>query len=190
MKSRILRVGFDLDGVILYNPARIIRPLISMVKRLLLHKKGLKFYYPHSSFEKWMWKQFHRSSIFIAPGMDELKKLVRDGKIEAYIVTARYSFLGKDFIKWVNRNNLNTVFVKVYLNDKDEQPHLFKERMVKKLRLDAFVEDNWDIVDYLSSRKHLNCRILWIYNLFDRKLKYKYKFPVLLHAVKEIEKAM
>ena len=184
MKSKILRVGFDLDGVILYNPARIMRPLISIVKRLLLHKTKLKFYYPHSPFEKWAWKQFHRSSIFIAPGMNELKMLVKEKKIIAYLVTSRFSFFGTGLMRWINKNNLDTVFENVYFNKNDEQPHMYKEKMIKKLDLDFFIEDNFDIVRFVNNKS--KTKILWIYNIFDFFVDYPLKFASLKAAIKSI----
>lgn len=184
MKKQPLRVGFDLDGVILYNPARVVRPIISLVKRLFLTRRKLTFYYPRSPFEKWMWKLFHLSSIYISSGMDDIKKLVKEKKIKAYIVTARYGFLGDDFKEWVKKNEIDLVFDGVYYNKDDEQPHLFKERMIKKLNLDVYVEDNYDVVKYLSLKKI--SKIMWIYNIFDFYLHQKYKFPSLKKAVQSL----
>lgn len=184
MKKQPLRVGFDLDGVILYNPARVVRPLISLAKRLFLSKRKLAFYYPHSPFEKWMWKLFHLSSIYISSGMMDIKELVKDKKIKAYIVTARYGFLGDDFKKWVKKNGIDLVFEGAYYNKDDEQPHLFKERMIKKLNLDVYVEDNYDVVKYLTQKK--STKILWIYNIFDFYLNHSHKFPSLKRAVQSL----
>lgn len=184
MKKQPLRVGFDLDGVILYNPARVVRPLISLAKRLFLSKRKLAFYYPHSPIEKWMWGLFHLSSIYISSGMDDIKKLVKEKKIKAYIVTARYSFLGEDFKKWVKKNGIDLVFDGVYYNKDDEQPHVFKEKMIKKLNLEVYVEDNYDVVKYLSQKE--STKIIWIYNMFDFYLHQKYKFPSLKKAVQSL----
>ncbi len=102
-KAQPLRVGFDLDGVILYNPARIVRPIIAIIKRILLHKKGLKFYYPKSDWEKQIWRVFHWSSFIAAPGLSELIKLAESGEIEAYIITARFDYLKDDFHGWIKK---------------------------------------------------------------------------------------
>lgn len=184
MSKKVLRVGFDLDGVILYNPARVVRPIISLVKRLFLTKRKLAFYYPHSPIEKWMWKLFHLSSIYISSGMDDIKKLVKEKKIKAYIVTARYGFLGDDFKEWVKKNEIDLVFDGVYYNKDDEQPHVFKEKMIQKLNLNVYVEDNYDVVNYLSQKNI--AKIIWIYNIFDFYLHQKYKFPSLKKAVQSI----
>lgn len=181
MKKQPIRVGFDLDGVILYNPARIVRPLIAFYKKFFLKKKVLKFYYPHSPFEKTIWKLVHKSSIFIAPGLNDIKQLVKRKKIKAYIVTARYGFMGKELVAWFKKNELDLIFSELYYNKHDDQPHIFKERMIKKLKLDFFVEDNYDIVQHIG--KSTKAKAVWIYNLFDRGIHYPYKMPYLQKAV-------
>jgi len=187
MKKQPLRIGFDLDGVLLYNPARIIRPIVVFIKKLLLHKKSLEFYYPHSPFSQWIWKQFHKSSIFIAPGVNDVKKLVKQNKIQAYLITARYSFLGPELMRWIKKNQFDSVFTGIYYNEENEQPHLFKEKMITKCNLDIYIEDNWDIVSYLSSCKKLKCTVYWIYNIFDKGISYVNKYPYLLRAIQIIK---
>lgn len=39
MAKKPLKVGFDLDGVILYNPVRVLRPFSAFTSKLLFHKK-------------------------------------------------------------------------------------------------------------------------------------------------------
>lgn len=63
--------------------------------------------------------------------------------------------------------------------------------MIKRLNLDIFVEDNWDIVDYLNScfdNKNKRTMIMWIYNLFDRNTTYLNKYPYLKRAIEYINK--
>jgi len=184
-QTRPLRIGFDMDGVLLYNPARIIRPFISFIKRIFFHKKKLSFYYPKTNHEKLFWHLVHKSSIYNAPGLNEITELVKTGKIEAYLVTARYNFLGASVINWVKKNKLEKTFKGVYYNNKDEQPHEFKERIIKKLKLDMYVEDNYDIVTHLTNKTQVE--ILWIYNILDRTTVFPKKFPHLKNAVELIK---
>jgi hypothetical protein len=189
MKNTIpLRIGFDMDGVLLYNPGRIIRPFMSSVKHFFLKKKKLTFYYPKSPAEKVFWRLAHKTSIFNAPGLKEITRLVEESKIEAYLITARYNFLGRSVEEWVKKNHLEKTFKGVYYNAQDEQPHLFKEKMVKKLELNMYVEDNLDIVNHLV--KTTPAEVLWIYNLFDRGEKFPQKFPHLRHAVEFISEKL
>jgi len=113
--------------------------------------------------------------------------------VDGYIVTARYDFLKDDFEKWLIRLEAHNHLVASYHNKNDEQPHLFKERMIEKLGIDIFVEDNWDIVQYLNARfakKKNKPTVLWIYNIIDRFIPYEYKFPTLEKAADFIEKKL
>ncbi|GIW64652.1 MAG: hypothetical protein KatS3mg092_0585 [Patescibacteria group bacterium] len=69
---------------------------------------------------------------------------------------------------------------------KNQQPYDFKAQMIKKLNLDIFVEDNWDIVKKLkvkSQKSKVKTKIFWICNLLDRNIKYQYKFKNLKEVV-------
>src|SRR3989338_7674259 len=145
MKKQILKVGFDLDGVLLYNPARVVRPIIAFTKKYILKRDLNKFYYPKNRLEKWIWKLFHHTSLWSSSGIDDLLDLIKN---------------------------------------KNEQPQIVKETMIKKLALDIFVEDNWDIVKHLKSKT----KIFWIYNILDRNIDYKYKFPTLLAVANYLKK--
>lgn len=190
MKKKIV-VGLDFDGVVVYNPFRLVRSLISFLKHDVLGIKKLKFWYPQKRWQQIFWIIAHESSIFPAKGVDLLEDLIREGKIEAHLITARYSFLDDHLYNWLNRYKLTHLFKTVTLNKHDEQPHLFKKNLIEKLRLDFFIEDNWDIVKYLSRKWEAGsgkCRIYWIYNILDHFVEYPHKFPYLEKALEEIIK--
>lgn len=186
MKRQPLRVGFDLDGVLLYNPARIVRPIIVFLKKYLLKRDLDKFYYPKNRLEKIFWFILHKSSLWPSPGIKELVKLVKQKKINAYVVSARYELLEKDFARWINIIDPDKVFSGCFYNNKNDQPQLFKEKMINKLKLDIFVEDNWDIVKHLKI-KSKKLKIYWIYNILDRSINYKYKFSSLKNVVEYLK---
>ena len=187
MKKGPLRVGFDLDGVILYNPARIARPIVAVIKRFLLKKKKLKFYVPQSKWERLMWHWFHKSSLFVASGFDEVRTLAKENVIEPYIITARYSFLKEDFEKWLNKMKTVEYIKKSIHNQFDDQPHLYKEKMVREHNLDVFIEDNLDIVKHLAAT-FPDKVIIWVYNIMDKNVDYPYKVPSLKEGIKMIKK--
>lgn len=174
MKKDILKVGFDLDGVILYNPIRIFRPFASALKPLVFRKSNNSFYFPRTKLEQIFWKLLHKTSFCVAPGMNLLKELIRTKKIQAYIITSRYSFLNEEFEGWMKVLNVKKHFTACYYNKTNLQPNEFKKMMIKKLKLDIFVEDNWGVVQKIN---HQNVtKIYWITNIFDQNIQYKYKF--------------
>ena len=180
MKKQILKIGFDLDGVLLYNPARIIRPIMSFIKKNILKRDLNKFYYPKNKIEKLIWWFLHKSSLWPAPGINEILSLIKQKKIQAYIVSARYELLESDFSRWHKIIDPNKLFSGYFYNNKNDQPQMFKEKMINKLKLNVFVEDNWDIINYLNLKlkiRNSKIKIFWIYNLLDRNKPFPNKFP-------------
>lgn len=166
-----------MDGVVLYNPIRIFRPWIVVVKKLLgKDRKEKTFYVPKTKVEEFLWNILHKTSYKIADGLDLLKYLKDEGIIEPYLITARYKSLEKDFNDTMEKLKARHLF-KVYVhNTQNEQPHLFKERMIKKYNLDMFIDDNWDIVEHLSQvLPSEKVTIVWLSNFFDRGIDYPYK---------------
>lgn len=181
-----LRVGFDLDGVILYNPIRTLRPiaqLLQFLKSPLFHEKAESFYFPNSKLEQYIWRLLHKTSFKIADGYDDIKRLIKRGHIEAYLITGRYGFLKPDFDYWVKKLNGNTVFRGCFYNKTNLQPNVFKRAMIKKLGLDYFVEDNWGVIQRLNGSLK-KVRILWLSNFLDRNIEYIYKFFHLKEVVR------
>jgi len=59
--------------------------------------------------------------------------------------------------------------------------------MIKKLNLQVFVEDNWDIVQYLHETVGQQCQIIWVSNFLDQSIDYPYKVSSLQKALELIE---
>ncbi len=181
MSNKPLKVGFDLDGVILYNPVRVLRPFSALASKLIFKKKGTSFFIPQSPFAKFAWYLLHKSSFIPARGLKDLKKLVEEGKIEAHLITGRYASLTDDFESWMKGIDADHIFASQRHNVKNEQPHIFKRNLIKKLGLDIFVEDNWDIVKELRPKVDRPMgekvpKIFWIMNLLDRHIPHEHKF--------------
>ncbi len=176
MSTKILKVGFDLDGVILYNPIRIFRPIVASIKPWIFgKKKGAFFYFPDTILEQHLWKLIHLTSFTAASGLKEIKHLVTQKKIQAYIITSRYSFLKDEFDMWIKKIRAKKYFAGCFYNKTNMQPNSFKKHMILKLGLDVFVEDNWGVIKKLNGDL-TDTKIFWISNIFDKRIEYEYKF--------------
>lgn len=184
MKKKII-VGLDFDGVVAYNPARLARLPIALIKRHILGENKISFFVPKTPLQKSLWALAHESSLFPARGATLLRKLTREGIIEAHLVTSRYPFLEPNLYQFLRRWNLLDCFSSVTLNTKEEQAHKYKERVLRAKKFDYFVEDNWDIVSHLHD-SHLTTEVHWIYNILDRNRVYPWKHPYLEHALETI----
>lgn len=184
MSHKPVRVGIDFDGVLAYNPFRIARAPVTYVKRHLLGVRKTKFYIPKTGLEKFIWAVLHESSIFPARGMNLLKKSIQEKRIEAHLVTARFAFLQPALDRWLTRHQAAQIFTSITMNEYDEQPHMYKARIVAERKFDYFIEDNFDIVSHIAPKSQT--RILWIYNILDRTRPYEWKYPYLEKALEEI----
>lgn len=180
--KKILKVGFDMDGVILYNPVRFIRPIAKFLKpfkSFAFKQNKESFYYPKSKIEQLFFRLLHKTSFMPDPALKDLERLVKSKKVEAYIITGRYLLLKKEFENWLKIINKNKIFKGCYQNLEDLQPNEFKQKMIKKLNLDIYVEDNFDIVQKLNKKT----KIFWITNFLDQHIPYQYKFSNLKQAL-------
>lgn len=186
---RPIRVGFDLDGVLLYNPIRNFRPIISFFKRFILGRKKTNFFVPKLKWQQNLFVLFHKTSLWISPGLAEIKALKKAGIIEPYLITARFSFLEKDLNYWLTKMQAKEIFKEICSNTKDEQPFIFKANQIQRLNLDMFVEDNWDIVMKLHTlvkSKNPNFICWWVSNILDWRIVYAYKVASVLEAIHKI----
>lgn len=183
-----IRIGFDMDGVILDNPARIFRRFIATGKQWhLLPRRELEFYQPKNWLEKRLWLYLHKSSWRLAPGYQRLRKLQEKFPVlEAYVISARFDCLQPDSQRWLQRFAKDQTFQELYLNSKDEQPHLFKARLIKQLKLNYYVEDNLDLARYLSQHCP-QTEIWWLSNWVDGQKSYPKSFRSFSEVIHDLE---
>lgn len=177
-----LRVGFDFDGVIAYNPFRILRAPTKIFKKVVGKEHSLHFYYPKTTLEQWLWILVHETSFFPSPGLSQLKDLLASGAIEGYIITSRYACLEPSFYRWLKKHGLDRSFHGYHVNVSNDQPHIHKEKVLTRLKLDYFIDDNFDIVQHLSQslkNRGIATQVHWVYNVVDRFTEYPYKHPYL-----------
>ncbi len=58
--------------------------------------------------------------------------------------------------------------------------------MIEKLKLDYFVEDNWDVASYLATNQE-KVQIWWLSNLLDQSIDYPYKFSAFKDVVSKMK---
>ncbi len=80
-----------------------------------------------------------------------VQTLGKNSKHELFLISGRYSFLGNLSQKILTKYGLISPFKKIYLNSKNEQSHLFKARMIKEEKIQLFVDDDADLINYLHT---------------------------------------
>jgi FMN phosphatase YigB (HAD superfamily) len=186
-KAKKIKVGFDFDGVLFYNATRNVRAYIYFVKRYFLGIKKTHFYIPKTknTFFQKIILTLHKTSIRPNAGFDKFLALLKNPNYEVYIVTARMSFMQSNIHHLLAKYDLKGI-KQIIQNQKDEQPHLYKERVIKQLGLNYYFDDNWDIVEHLA--KNTQAKVIWIDNLVDSLfIKYPYKGRNLKQAFRHLK---
>lgn len=151
--NKKIRIGFDLDGVIIGKPPFIPQFILEALVRE--HKnKTLSYRYPRSRFERVIRVASHYPPLRppIRKNIKIIKELYKSKNYKIFVVSSRYSFLEKRTFEWFKFYKLRNFFEEIYININDEQPHLFKEKMIKKLRLNVFIDDDLPLLNYLRKK--------------------------------------
>ncbi|QQS39014.1 hypothetical protein IPM62_00130 [Candidatus Woesebacteria bacterium] len=147
-----INIGIDLDGVIIDKPPIIPQKIIEWLYRS--HKKRkLEYRFP-KKYEQYVRILSHHPLIRppINTNIALIRKLAEDERYCVFAVSSRYSFLIKRTKQWINHYGINDLFEKIYLNENDDQPHVFKEAMINKLKIDILIDDDKALVNYLKRR--------------------------------------
>lgn len=161
MKEKI-KIGFDLDGVIIGSPYLVPKKLLERLFRGT-KEDGLVYRFPASRINQFLRKlsHYHLFRPPIKENLAFLKKLIQDPNVEVYLISGRYSFLKKETQKWLGRWKINNGLAGIFLNEKNLPPHIFKEKIVKDLGLDIYLEDDKRIVSFLK-KKLPQTKFYWV----------------------------
>jgi len=149
-QMRKTKIAFDLDGVIIDKPPLVPKSLIERLFRGNNDKK-LHYRFPKSKLEQFVRKVSH-FYLFRPPikqNIELVREISHNSGYEIYFVSSRYSFLKKETDLWLEKRDLKNVAKDIFLNLNDEQPHLFKEKILNELKPDIFIDDDETIVRYL-----------------------------------------
>lgn len=152
-----MNIGFDLDKVLINYP-----PLIPdrVIEKLYKKKaNGTLLYRIPSTPEQWVRKMSHFSPLRrpVKNNLLLLKKLSR--KNHLYLISSRFKFLEPETTKLLKKHRLDSLFDGMYFNYQNQQPHEFKEQVLKKLHLDAYVDDDYHLLNYVA--KHQKATTLY-----------------------------
>lgn len=168
-----MKIGFDLDRVFINYPPLIPPSLIDWLYQNHQSKK-LSYRFPHSSLER----LFRRLTHFylLRPKIEKNIHLIQNfprnpHHHSLYLVSSRYQFLEDLTNKILKRYDLTPFFSSIHLNTKNEQPHFFKKRIINKLQLNLFIDDDLELLGYL--KKHCpKIKLLW-YNPAKKTTPHK-----------------
>lgn len=152
--KKIIKIGVDLDGVLADKPPLVPRKWLEYLFRGQKANHNLHYRYPQSKAEIFL-RKFSHFYLFRPPIKENITLLHRLKKqgVKLYLISSRYSFLRRETETWLTKRKLGkNFFAGIYLNFQDEPPFIFKEKCLKKLSLDYYLEDDEVLVNYLKKK--------------------------------------
>lgn len=175
-----MNIGFDLDKVFVDYP-----PFIPnwVIDKLYKEKDNGVLLYRIPGLVEQKFRQFSHQSILRQPikkNLSFLQSLTQEKKHNLYLISSRFGFLKKQTERLTKRHNFDSIFDKLYFNYLNEQPHEFKDRVVKEVKIDRFIDDDLSLITYLA-KNNPNIIFYWLNNTQEKRITHN------IFAVKSIE---
>jgi hypothetical protein len=156
-----MKIGFDLDKIFINTPPFV--PITIINKFYKQRDNGILLYRIPSRPEQLFRKATHVPLLRqpIRGNLTFLKELAKDKNNQLYLISSRFEFLKPETELLVKKNGLDKIFDKLYFNYENKQPHEFKNEILKKLKLDVFVDDDLSLVRYVA-KQNLKTHFFWL----------------------------
>lgn len=145
-----MNIGFDLDKIFVDYP-----PLIpdAVIDRLYKKKSnGILFYRIPGKLEQYIRVLSHHPFLrpVIGKNLEFVRKLSKDKSNTLFLISSRFGFLKKRTQHLIEKYHLDKIFSRMYFNFQNNQPHVFKSSILKKQKIDIFIDDDLPLIRYLA----------------------------------------
>lgn len=155
-----MNIGFDFDKIFIDYP-----PLLPATLFDKLYKKkdnGILLYRIPGYPEQLLRKALHLP--FMRPPIKEniaFLKSISKKKNKLYLISSRYKFLEKETNRLIQKHQLDKVFDGMYFNYENKQPHLFKDVVLRTLKLDIYVDDDLSLLKH-AAKGNPKTKFFWL----------------------------
>lgn len=147
-----MNLGFDFDKIFIDYPPFIPDTLIDR-----LYKKGtngiLSYRIP-SKLEQIFRLTTHHPILRppIHGNITFIKKLANEKKHKHYLISSRFGFLKKTTEQLIRQHEFDKVFDGLFFNFENQQPHIFKNKIIKQLYIHRYVDDDLPLLEFLTEK--------------------------------------
>lgn len=155
-----MNIGFDLDKVFINTPPFIPK---SFIDKLYKKRDNGVLLYRIPGPASQIVRNITHLSIFRPPIKDNLDflRLFPKDKNQLYLISSRFKFLQKRTNRIIKKYHFDKVFNEMYFNFANEQPHIFKNRIIKSLKLDYYIDDDLSLLNYVA-RDNPRTKFFWL----------------------------
>lgn len=162
-----MNIGFDLDKIFIDYP-----PLIpdALINRLYKQKSNGVLSYRIPKRAEQQLRIFTHHPLLRPPIIDNLRfaeSLSETNNHKQYLISSRFSFLKDRTEVIIKKYNFDKIFDAMFFNFSDQQPHIFKNDVIKKMKIDLYVDDDLPLLEFLVG-KNPEVKFFWL-----NKKRYK-----------------
>lgn len=165
-----MNVGFDLDKIFVDTPPLIPGKFIDLFYKGKTNE-SLKYRIP-GRLEQII-RIISHYPLFRQPikeNIEFMKKLAAEKNHTYYLISSRFGFLKNTTEKLVQRYKLDKIFKSLHFNYANEQPHLFKSKLIQKLKIDQYIDDDLSLLNFLTG-KNPKTKLFWLNEKISKPLK-------------------
>jgi len=145
------------------------------------------YFYPKSQWERLILTVINRLRRISSPDKDRIKAWSDQENLQLFLVTARFSFLENLTLKWLTKNNLTDCFSQVFINDGNQDPVRFKASVINDQNLNAFVDDDLEVLEQLASSTR--AKLFWLVPRWRQKRENGHDGIVAVSSIEEVLKS-
>lgn len=179
-----MNIGFDFDKVFIDYPPFIPDKLINWLFKDN-SKKELTYRFP-GRIEQEIRKISHFG--LFRPPIEEniafVQSLAKKINHKPFLISGRFGFLQGITQTLIERYGLKNIFDGMAFNFSNEQPHFFKERTIKKYKLDVYIDDDLPLLIFLQ-KENKKTKLFW---LTQKNSSHKPANIVIIHRLSELTK--
>ncbi|MFH1832757.1 MAG: hypothetical protein ABH816_01130 [Candidatus Levyibacteriota bacterium] len=164
-----MNLGFDFDKIFVDYPPFIPNGIID---RLYKKKSNGELLYRIPSRLEQILRLISHQSIFrplIKENLIFLKKIRQKNNHKYYLISSRFSFLKKPTQGIIKKCEFDKIFNAMYFNFENEQPHIFKNEVIKKLKINRYIDDDLPLIKFLAN-ENPKTFFFWLNKKDNKKL--------------------
>ena len=143
-----MNIGFDLDKIFINHSIPN-----TIINKFYKQKRNGTLLYRIPSRGEQLLRLITHHSLFRPPIKKNIlfiEDLAKKNTNKHYLVSGRFGFQKEKTDSLIHNYNFDKIFDGLYFNYENIQPHVFKDMVIKSLKLDKYVDDDFDLLEYLA----------------------------------------
>jgi len=164
-----MNIGFDLDKVFIEYPFFLPDFVVNKAYKIIFDNSIV--YRIPSKPEQFLRLLLHYPLLRqpINKNIEFVKNISKKNAHNYFLISGRFGFLQKRTDEIIKKYELDKVFKKIFINLRNEQPHIFKSNLMKKLQINKYVDDDLYLLRY-ASKQNPKTIFFWLNNKVSKPM--------------------